>query len=203
MLLCRTLPHPSIINREENSVRPNARSTVSTLFLARGHFRFSDITCVLGATFFRLLRRRRKNSAVLCTLGLGCHSASTAGRIPAADKTLALWERDKETRTGDGVRTGREDEREHTRTRGNSIARLQMLAIARIKDVSTSTLDRHHFIRSPSANKCFPSVARARVRASGCPFDLSHSASASYLTTDDPFPRRDARREMPFAFDYR
>lgn len=54
---------------------------------------------------------------------------------------------------GDGRRgRGRkESKREHDRG-------LQMLAIARIKDVSTFSSDRHHFIRSPSVNKCFPSA---------------------------------------------
>jgi len=65
-----------------------------------------------------------------------------------------------------GVRTEREDEREHNaHERELDRARLQMLAIARIKDVSTSTWDSRHFIRSLSANKCFPSVHGARARA--------------------------------------
>lgn len=51
-----------------------------------------------------------------------------------------------------GADEGRREEGKGELDRG-----LQMLAIARIKDVSTFSSDRHHFIRSPSANKCFPS----------------------------------------------
>lgn len=93
----------------------------------------------------------------------------TAGHIPTVGKTHALRKRWKERKGGGRERKRREMEQEdcagdcgegerRKESKRELDRGLQMLAIARIKDVSTFSSDRHHFIRSPSANKCFPSA---------------------------------------------
>ncbi|KAL0131602.1 hypothetical protein PUN28_002860 [Cardiocondyla obscurior] len=90
------------------------------------------------------------------------NSVRETGKVPR--KTLTTYQVGKTHVSRERDRNEERERKREEEEKRQSEEEVSMLAIARIKDVSTFSSDRHHFIRSPSANKCFPSAEAVALK---------------------------------------